>query len=156
MTEDRVVFDCNVYFQALIGPTGPAAKCLESAEKFKFQLYCSEYILEELADVCCRPALIRRFKFTEDRAEKFSLRIRRTATIIDSVPHVFTYSRDPDDEHYVDLAAACQAHLIASRDRDLLSLADQSTETGRQFRQQFPDLLIMTPDELLHRINQAP
>jgi putative PIN family toxin of toxin-antitoxin system len=156
MTEERVVFDCNVYFQALIAPAGPAGKCLEAAEKLTFTLYCSEYIMEELLDVCGRPLLIQRFKFTEDRVERFNYRIRKTATLIDDVPHVFAYPRDPNDEHYVDLAAACQAHLIASRDRDLLSLNDQTTEAGRQFKHRFPELLIMTPDELLKRICQTP
>jgi putative PIN family toxin of toxin-antitoxin system len=155
MTQDRVVFDCNVYFQALIGSTGPAAKCLEAAEKFKFLLYCSEHVLEELADICSRPPLIQRFRFTESRVKKFTHKIRRAATIVEDIPHVFRYPRDPDDEHYVDLAVVCRAHLIASRDRDLLSLNDLTTEEGRRFKTQFPDLLILTPDELLARIKQA-
>ncbi len=68
---------------------------------------------------------------------------------------MFTYPRDPDDEHYIDLAAACNAHLIASRDRDLLALNDVSTEAGKQFRLQFPNLLILTPDQLLSRIKES-
>ncbi len=77
------------------------------------------------------------------------------AILMDDVPHVFSYPRDPDDEHYVDLAAACQAHLIASRDRDLLSLNDLTTDAGKSFRTQFPGLLILTPEELLARIKIA-
>jgi putative PIN family toxin of toxin-antitoxin system len=152
MTQDRVVFDCNVYFQALIGRTGPAAQCLAFAEKREFILYCSEYILRELADVCSRPHLVQQFRFTEGRVNSYFLKIRKAATVIDDVPHVFSYPRDPDDEHYVDLAAACQAHLIASRDQDLLSLNDLTTTAGQRFKIQFPYLLILTPDELLARI----
>jgi predicted nucleic acid-binding protein len=32
---------------------------------------------------------------------------------------VFEYERDTDDAHYIDLAVACRAKLIVSRDRDL-------------------------------------
>jgi putative PIN family toxin of toxin-antitoxin system len=155
MTRDRIVFDCNVYFQALIGPNGPAGACLEAAEKSSFDLYASEYVLNELNNVCMRPGLAAKFGFTPARVTDFLRSIRRFAILLDNIPHVFTYPRDPDDEHYVDLAAACNAHLIASRDRDLLALNDVSTETGKQFRLQFPDLLIMTPDQLLARIHDV-
>ncbi len=149
---ERVVFDCNVYFQALIGPHGPAAMCLQAAQESKLELYCSEYILDELRNVCLRPHLVDRFRFTDDRLSKFFNLIRAASEVIDVIPHIFSYSRDPGDEHYIDLAAACHAHLIATRDRDLLDLNDLTTEVGRSFHSQFPDLLILRPEELLARI----
>lgn len=152
---DRVVFDCNVFVQALISPSGPASACVRSALSNEVKLFFSEYILEELRDVAAREPLPSRFNLTNEKVETFISLLRGNAILLDNIPHVFTYPRDPDDEHYVDLAAACNAHLIASRDRDLLALNDVSTETGKQFRLQFPDLLIMTPDQLLARIRNA-
>jgi putative PIN family toxin of toxin-antitoxin system len=152
---DRVVFDCNVYFQTLIGPDGPAAKCFELAQARSFQLFTSEYVLVELLSVCNRPHLVSRFKFTPQRVSTFVGDIRKCATMLEDFPHVFDYPRDSDDEHYIDLAAACQAHLIASRDRDLLALNDITTVDGQRFRAQFPDLLILNPEQLLARIGDA-
>jgi putative PIN family toxin of toxin-antitoxin system len=152
---DRVVFDCNVFFQTLIGPDGPAAKCFEAAQEGSVQLFTSEVVLAELQDVCIRPHLVNRFKFTPERIRRFFADIRECAILIEDCPHVFDYPRDPDDEHYIDLAAACHAHLIASRDRDLLALNDITTVDGQRFRQQFPDLLVLNPEQLLTRISDA-
>ena len=44
MTEPgHVVFDCNVYFQALIGPTGPAGQAFLEAQHRRLILYVSTW-----------------------------------------------------------------------------------------------------------------
>jgi putative PIN family toxin of toxin-antitoxin system len=151
---ERVVFDCNVYFQALISPKGPAGACLSAAQQGHFQLFVTDYVIQELTEVCSRPHLADRFGFTPERLSQFSSRIRKVAEVVGEIPHVFDYERDPDDEHYVDLAVACTATLIASRDKDLLALSDQSTAIGRDFRERFPDLEIIEPVELLTRLGR--
>ena len=148
----RVVFDCNVYFQAIISPEGPAGACLSAAQQGLLQLFVTDHIIQELNDVCSRLHLVDRFGLTPERLAQFSLKIRKIAKVVDEVPHVFDYERDPDDEHYVDLAIACRASLIASRDKDLLALADQSTAIGRDFHERFPRLEIIAPVELLSRL----
>ena len=47
---------------------------------------------------------------------------------------------DPDDQKFLDLAAACGAHFLVTRDRDLLELARQ--------RDPVPSFRIVTPREL--------
>jgi putative PIN family toxin of toxin-antitoxin system len=47
---------------------------------------------------------------------------------------------DPDDQKFLDLAAACGAHYLVTRDRDLLELAQQ--------RDPVPPFRIVTPREL--------
>ena len=150
----RVVFDCNVYFQALISPEGPAGACLSAAQQGLLRLFVTDHIIQELTEVCSRPHLVDRFGFTPERLNRFTLKIRKIAKVVDEVPHVFDYERDPDDEHYVDLAVACGANLIASRDKDLLALVDQSTAVGRDFHERFPELEIIAPVELLSRLGK--
>jgi len=51
------------------------------------------------------------------------------------VPRVQAYSRDPDDEMYLNLAIAAQADFIVTRDNDLLALATDHSIEAKQFRQ---------------------
>jgi putative PIN family toxin of toxin-antitoxin system len=57
---ERVVFDCNVYFQALISPSGPARRLIELAADGRLEVYGSTTVLEELKDVVVRPNLRRK------------------------------------------------------------------------------------------------
>ena len=151
---ERVVFDCGVFFQALIAPGGPAGKCLASARDGDLLLFVSNYVLAELRDVCARPHLVRRFRLSESRVDAFVAQIADIATFVDVVPHVFEYPRDPDDEHYVDLAVASRARLIVSRDNDLLALEDPNNADGQSFHRRFPDLTILTPEDMLKQLDQ--
>jgi predicted nucleic acid-binding protein len=48
-TPQRVVFNCNVYAQAILSPRGVASRCLELARKGTIRLFVSEYVLDEIA-----------------------------------------------------------------------------------------------------------
>lgn len=146
---ERVVFDCNVFFQALISPAGPAGQALAAAVDGNCSLFVSEFIFDELKGITSRPHLVARFHLTTEQVAHFWESIAEIATMLVDVPAVFDFPRDPQDAHYVDLAVAAQAKLIVSRDLDLLSLVDPSTPEGRDFRARFPDLEILTPTELL-------
>lgn len=149
---DRVVFDCNVYFQAFISDTGPAGQLLRAVSERKLSLFLSEFILDELRNVLTRPHLVAKFRFTGERVATYLGLLAELTTMVADVPHVFDFPRDPNDEHYVDLALAVQAHLIVSRDKDLLALNDSSSGEATAFRIRFPKLLVLTPPELLMRL----
>jgi putative PIN family toxin of toxin-antitoxin system len=151
---ERVVFDCNIYFQALISPTGPAGQAFDAAAEGRCILLTSEFVLDELRDITSRPKIAARFKITSARVAVFLESIEEIATIVSVVPAIFDFPRDPQDAHYVDLAIAAKAKLIVSRDLDLLSLGNLATLEGRDFRSRFPDLQILTPTELLDLLNQ--
>lgn len=149
---DRVVFDCNVYFQAAISPTGPARRLLQLALDGKATLFASEYVIEELASLVADPRIKSKYRLSDEELDEFFAVIRRHATFVEFVPAIFEFPRDPKDAHYVDLAVAASAKLIVSRDKDLLSLRDSSTVDGQKFLQRFPELEILTPPEALRRL----
>ena len=89
----KVVFDCNVYLQALIKETGPAAACLALFENRAIELFVSEALLSELRDVLTRPKLQQRYsRLTEERADLLIASLRDHAKLLKSVPHAFRYS----------------------------------------------------------------
>lgn len=68
------------------------------------------------------------------------------------MPHAFDYPRDPDDEPYIDLAAAVKADFPVTRDKDLLSLMNDHLAEAKQFRQQFPQIRIVDPVSFLNTV----
>ncbi|HYO26283.1 MAG TPA: putative toxin-antitoxin system toxin component, PIN family [Lacipirellulaceae bacterium] len=145
----RVVFDCNVLLQALISQYGPSFAAVDAARKGQVRLFLSEQVITELRSVAVRPRLADKFRLTDAKVDKFVAGLREHSHWLTVIPHVFDFPRDPTDAHYIDLAVAADAHLIVSRDADLLSLADATTPDGRDFSDQFPTLRILTPPQLL-------
>jgi putative PIN family toxin of toxin-antitoxin system len=151
----RVVFDCSTFLQALASPRGPAGRCVQLAIEGKVNLFISPYVLEELREVTSRPKVIVQLRLVTNRVEEFFEAVEIAATLLDGFPEVFTYHRDPDDAHYVNLALAAQAKLIVSRDRDLLDLMDRGREPGADFAVRFPQLRILDPVRFLLEVDVA-
>lgn len=151
----RAVFDCNVLLQAILSSRGPAGKLLDAAKERKFTLFISAYVIGELRDVASRPKVQRKYRLSPEIVERFCRDLVGHATIVDFVPHVFDFPRDPDDAHYIDLAVVVNARLVVSRDQDLLSLRDPSTMEGQDFAARFPGLEILTPSEALRRLDDT-
>ena len=152
-----VVFDCNLFLQAAIREAGPAFACVSLLGTGVYTLYLSEAVLAEIREVLGRPALQRKFPLlTPPRTAALLERIQRHAVFVQNVPHVFDYDRDPKDVIYVDLAVAAGARYLVSRDRDLLDLMDEKRAEARDFRQQFPGLIILNPVEFLKILPPPP
>jgi predicted nucleic acid-binding protein len=95
------------------------------------------------------PKLPRRLGLNAHQVEAFILELAPHVRHVARVPEVFENPFDRDDSHYVNLALASGARHITSRDRDLLRLMDEELVPGREFRKRFPELRILTPEELL-------
>jgi putative PIN family toxin of toxin-antitoxin system len=119
------------------------------AESKRVRLYSSEYCVAEIREVASRTQLREKFRITDDRLERFIERLRLTAEFVADVPERYVHPTDPDDSHYVNLAAATNAHLVVSRDGDLLRLPTANDAIGREFRRLFPSMLVMRPEEFL-------
>jgi putative PIN family toxin of toxin-antitoxin system len=150
---DRVVFDCVIFAQALISDSGPAAECVELARSGTIRLVLSDYVLTEIRELPSK--LPARLLVTSERVEAFLNDVAPLAEMINDVPEIYRHPIDADDSHYVNLALAASATLITSRDRHLLDLMDESQPHGRTFRQQFPQLEIVRPEELVRRVRSA-
>lgn len=152
----RVVYDCNVLLVAAAKEKSTAAACLWLARSGYVQLFLSQGVLEEIADVLNRPKIRAAFpSLTDELVSSFLERLREAGEFVRFVPKKFTCPRDKDDEQYVNLAGAVEAHYLVSRDKDLLSLNTGHSDECKQFRQRFRPLKVIEPLGLLRYIAQA-
>ena len=86
--------------------------------------------------------------------EAYLIRVAQFAKFIKTFPVHFSYSRDPKDEKYINLAVETEAQYIVSRDRDLLDLMTDHTDQAKKFRQRFRQLKIVDPVEFLQIIRK--
>ena len=157
MSEPRkVVFDCNVFLQALANPDGPAGRCVTLALEAKVALFVSPQVLEEIREVTSRPKLVRKFRLRLDRVQLLLDNLRKAAVVVPHVREEWTYARDPDDAHYVNLALATGAMLVISRDKDLLDLMNDANPEGKLLRAQHPTFAVLTPPQFLSETPPKP
>ncbi|NOT64360.1 MAG: putative toxin-antitoxin system toxin component, PIN family [Acidobacteria bacterium] len=145
-----VVFDTNIYLQALVSKGGPAVKCLDYFEQGKLTIAVSRDTLDELEEVTSRPHLRTKYpKLTDELVAALISRLRYRGKYLRQVKQRFTYPRDPKDEPQLNLAIAAKAHYLISRDNDLLDLMDWNKPDGREFQRRFRWLKIVKPEEFL-------
>jgi putative PIN family toxin of toxin-antitoxin system len=149
----KVVYDCNIFVQALINLNGPAARCLQKAKDGAVLLIASPYVLAEVREIHFKTPP--KYGITAEQTDELARAIISFATIVTDVPEVYRHPHDPDDSHYVDLAIKADARLIVSRDRHLLMLADPARKEGQDFQARFPALRILDPVQLLRELEQA-
>lgn len=119
------------------------------------RLFISQDVLEEVTEVLNRPKIRAAFAtLTDELVSSFLEQLREFGEFVRFVPKKFTYPRDKDDEQYIDLAGAVDAHYLVSRDKDLLSLNTGYSDECKQFRQRFRPLRVIEPLDLLRRIAQ--
>src|SRR5437763_325787 len=105
-----VVFDCNVFLQAISRLNGPAAQALRLVEQNAVTLYLSKAIIREFRRTLTYPEIRRKNpQVTDEVIDTFLARLSFRGVLLRHVPHVFDYARDPNDEPYIDLAAAVNA-----------------------------------------------
>jgi uncharacterized protein len=152
----RVVFDCNVLMQAAAREKSVAAKCLNLAESGHVQLCVSREVLAEVEEVLNRPEIRAHFRdLTDEIVGAFLKRLQKLSVLVRPVPKKFSYSRDEDDEPYINLAVEAGADFIISRDRDLLDLMTGHSTECKEFRQRFRTLRVVEPVEFLKLLEKT-
>lgn len=146
----RAVYDCMVFLQAAARPAGPAAACLQLAQHSLIELHLSPTILHEIASVLSRPSVRARFpSLTGELIANILTALRDFSTFIEHVPPTLTLPRDPKDEPYLNLAAACTADFLVTRDADLLHLPTSASPEASLLRAHLPNLRILDPAAFL-------
>lgn len=157
MTDEilKAVFDCGVFLQGLISKSGPAVACLELVEQEKIKLVTSEDTLAEIKDVLSRSRLREKNPdLTDEKVEQLIEMLLEKGEFIKKVPQHFEFSRDPNDEPYINLAIEANAVFLVSRDNDLLDLMTGYTDECKDFRRRFRKLKIVDPVEFLEIVNK--
>jgi uncharacterized protein len=150
----RVVFDCNIFLQSLLNPNSVAAKCFQLVRQKKVSLFVSKDTMDEVRDVLLRPNILARLPdATEEQIETFIAEVLQISILVKQIAQNFYYQRDPKDEIIVNLALACEADFIVSRDKDLLDLMTDVSVEAKEFRQKSRPLKIVEPLEFLEIIS---
>ena len=138
MKAERLVIDSNVWFAALISPTGTARQLVDAVLDQDIDILLSEATFAELVSRLDRPKFDR---YREPQAWKLFLsELVELALWHEDAGTADGISRDADDDKFLALAVTGQATAIISGDKDLLDLV---THEG---------IPVMTPAQYLRQI----
>ncbi len=136
----RIVLDTNVVLSALLWRGTPYRLFEAARQREQIDLFTSTALLEELAEVLMRPALVKRLAALGRTARQVLADYIEAADLVTPLAVPPVIATDPDDDHVIAAAVAAEADLIVSGDRHLLALG-----MHRSIR-------IVTPTEALTRI----
>ncbi|MDP3974342.1 MAG: putative toxin-antitoxin system toxin component, PIN family [Candidatus Daviesbacteria bacterium] len=113
----RVVLDTNIYIAAALkgGFSEEIIKIL--AKTITLTTITSEEILTELRD-----KLTNKFNRPQEDIDKYTIRIRKFAEIVEMTEKISIIIRDPKDNKILECAVSGNADLIVTLDQDLLKL----------------------------------
>ena len=120
----RVVYDCNIFVQALINLNGPAGRCVQKVKDGDVLLFVSPFVLAEVREIHLKTPP--KYGITADQTDELARAVALMSTVVTDIPEVYRHPYDPDDSAYVNLALKSDARLIVSRDRHLLMLSEDS------------------------------
>lgn len=123
MTVERFVVDTNVLISAALSTTGPPARLVRHVLQHGHLLF-SEPTFDELHTRLWRPKFDSYLRIEDRKQLLHDFRASGLWVDIPSDMAERRFSRDADDDKFVQLALAGQAMLLVSGDRDLLDLGE--------------------------------
>lgn len=116
-----VVLDTNIVLDAFVFDD-PAARALKLAlASNQLQWIATKAMRDELARVLEYPKIVPRLAFYQVSAAHVLAQFDGQATLVDSAPRTTAICKDPDDQHFIDLAVAHKA-LLLSKDNAVLCM----------------------------------
>lgn len=123
-----VILDTNIWLAWLVFDDPATRGLARAASEGRLALPVVPRMRAELARVLAYPRLRLEFAAQVDALVRFD---RHSRMVPAPAPAPATLScRDPDDQIFVDLALACEASWLLSRDRELLRLARPAAGRG--------------------------
>lgn len=108
----KVVFDTNIYLSGLIFPGSNPALILDFAQKRKFELYCSDFIIGEI-----RRNLTIKFGYDDAMVEQFIQEILKITKIIIPRRKVNIIKNKEDDNRILECALMAKADYLVTGDK---------------------------------------
>ncbi len=127
---------------------------MQAALDGQVTLFIADFVISEIRDIPNKPTPSRA-GVTAKKAEDLVQLLLVKAEYVSDIPVVFTHPIDEDDSGYVNLAVTADAKLIVSRDRHLLNLNNPAKPWSADFRARFPDLRIVSAEQLLTEIRRT-
>ncbi len=140
----RVVIDSNVLVSRFLSPTGAPAKLFEQWEDQAFQLLVSEPIMAEYQRALMYERVAARHRLSADGVADVIAGLRHFALLVEPTENIAAISDDPDDNKFLDCAAAGGADYLVSGDTYLLRL------------QEFRGVQVLSPATFLAMLEQEP
>jgi len=113
----RVVLDTNILVSAFVFPGGIPEAIFRLAVEEQINVISSGPLLAEFGRV-----LSEKFEWELARVAEALTQVAETATVVDPQERVRVVHEDPADDRVLEAAAAGNAKVIVSGDRDLLRL----------------------------------
>jgi putative PIN family toxin of toxin-antitoxin system len=151
VSDRKVVFDCNVYAQALLNPDGPSGACLQAMIDRPGRLLVSNWVIREIGELPNKVSL-RSLRMSEERIAGVIAALGDAAVKIDKPATLFEHPIDEDDAAYINLAIEGAAEVIVSRDKHLLNLMNPAKPWSADFRARFPQIRVMSPEAFLEQL----
>ncbi|MCC7080415.1 MAG: putative toxin-antitoxin system toxin component, PIN family [Burkholderiales bacterium] len=117
----RVVLDTNTVVSALLWG-GPPLRLIDMATDERIELYTTEALLAELADVLGRVKFAPRLALARRNAPQLLAQYSGLAQCVEPAGMGKVIATDPDDDAVLACVLAASAALIVTRDAHLLNL----------------------------------
>jgi putative PIN family toxin of toxin-antitoxin system len=119
----------------------------------RLTLCLSPELLAEIRDVLSRENVRARFPgLTPQAVEIFTADVFARGTMIDPVPHAFTWGQHPQDDHLFNLAISTKAGYLVTWENRILKLGIDTTPAANLLRQLAPNLSIVSPANLAAKL----
>jgi predicted nucleic acid-binding protein len=125
----RIVVDANVCVSAVLSAVGNPAKILDHAlgdVPYDFELYAPPQLFAKIEEVLARPRIAGRLQWGPAQIGAYARRLRLAVTEVPTgdPEEIPSYTRDPEDDPYVQAAILIGASYIISGDEHVLGMED--------------------------------
>jgi putative PIN family toxin of toxin-antitoxin system len=143
-----VVYDTMLFLQAAVQPHR-VHRTFRAVQDGLVNLCVSLELLAEVRDVLTRLKVREKFPaLTPNVVDTFISETAALATIYDP-PSVFTWPKDPDDDHIFNLAIHAEAKYLVTWETRMLKLATEPSAVAESLRRLSPKLEIVNPEQFV-------